>query len=1453
MAVRTISTRLAIEGEAQYRAALTNINSELRTLQSALKLTQSDFAGNANSMAALTAKGEVLKNLYDAQARKVQELSAALQNAQGAVAAYQQRNDTLRTTIDANSKALSQMDSATQAAGREWADQAKVISAAEAELKKLQRSSGDTGAAQADLKAKIDAAKQKMAELEKSTGGAAKAAGTLIIENEKLNAELSENEKYLAAASRGANDWQTKLNNAKVELNELDSELKKNDQYLDEAANSANGCAESIDEFGKEVGDSASSVDDLSKALAAAGMMKVLDAISDAFDACVDSSTEFESAMAGVAKTTDMTLTELSDMGDSIKDLSTSIPLAATELAGIAEVAGQLGVAKDDLLAFTSVMADLGVATNMTSSEAATLLAQFAAITGMDGSFFSNLGSAIVALGNNFATNERKIAEMSQNIAGAATSAHMAESDMLALSAAVTSLGVEAAMGGTQISKLIRQMQTAVETGEGLEEWAAAAGMSASEFSRLWGENATAAIQAFIGNLNHMDSSASVVLGTLGITETRMVDVITRLANAEDKTGTLTRAIELSSSAWAENNALTREALLRYQTTESRLQLLKNAFENVKIAVGDQLTPALGKLYDIGADVLGWISKLINNCKWLVPAVTAIVAALAIFTAGVTVAAIAMGTLGATIKAATLAMATNPIFMIITAVAALGVALAVAATSAAATKSEFDLLASSSQAQAQELSKLRAEYERACEIYGETSAEAAILKAQVDAATESFNSNKQSAAEVEEAHRAIVDAHNELISSYRDLTAENELQKESNSNLITRLQQLLSVEGKTAETKRQILAVVEALNATLPELGLAYDEYADKLNMSVDAIKALAAAEADRAKQEADWKALVDLTADQADQLANVTKATEEAAAAQKVYEDALAAYNAEASRNAYLLESAELGGIAYYFAMRDVESALHDAEAAQEAANGRLEEAQAAADETTAAIDALAASMSGMATETTDSSGAVQQAASDLTKELQELAKSYKEAYDSARESLDGQYALWDKVEGKSKVTKKIIDEGLASQKEYYKSYSENLQGLLDRDIPGIEKLAATFTTMSDDSAAALANLATASDEEIARIIASMSEVDAYKDTLAAIFAELDVDLQGSLDTLSQNYADTITEITGASGNIDFTPFLTAVETAFSDIGVTFETAGTDAGTGLATGIEGSQGQAEGAATAMAQAVIDATRAALQSHSPSQVMHEIGAGVPQGLADGIDETAPTAMSSIEALCQDIVDTMTTAGVDSVDGFMSGFEQITSRTQSTLSALRSVISSATSGLSSSMYSVGAGMVNGMISGLNSRSSALYSTVRSIVNQAIATAKSAAATRSPSKKTQAIFEDVGEGMIVGLDKKAPRIDAKVLEVVDHALDLDLSSKIPNIADSIDDSMPDLSQVPPAASNDNRSYAGDTIYEMHFEGDMIIREEADIEKVSEAIAEKAARAIRYQGGSLMGGRL
>jgi len=181
----------------------------------------------------------------------------------------------------------------------------------------------------------------------------------------------------------------------------------------------------------------------------------------------------FESAMAGVTKTTDgLTDSEgkLNEAGEELaqgfRDLAKEIPVPVEELLAIGELGGQLGVAKADLLDFTATIAAMGVSTNLSTDEAASGLARMANIMGTvkeEGSAaFSLLGSTIVDLGNNFATTESEVLNFGLRIAGAGEIAGLTEADVLAIGAAMSSVGVQAEAGGTAVQKVLISMNEAV-------------------------------------------------------------------------------------------------------------------------------------------------------------------------------------------------------------------------------------------------------------------------------------------------------------------------------------------------------------------------------------------------------------------------------------------------------------------------------------------------------------------------------------------------------------------------------------------------------------------------------------------------------------------------------------------------------------------------------------------------------------------------------------------------------------------------------------------------------------------------------------------------------------------------------------------------------------------------------------------------------------------------------
>lgn len=316
---------------------------------------------------------------------------------------------------------------------------------------------------------------------------------------------------------------------------------------------------------------------------------------------------DFESAMAGVRKTVDATDAQFAMLEEGIRDMARHLPASALEIAGVAEAAGQLGIATDDILLFTRTMVDLGNTTNLTAEQAATALARFANITGLASDDIDRLGSTIVDLGNNFATTEAEIVDMALRIAGAGTQAGLSEKQILAFAAAMSSVGIQAELGGTAISRVFLDIQSSVaKGGKAVEGFARAAGMSIEEFSQAFRTDAAGAVALLLKRLGELPKTEALkLMEDMGMEGVRTTDVILRLANSGDL---LTTALDTGAEAWAENVALQKEAGQRYETTASKMQVLSNNLKD--LAVG--LTEANIAGISFGSTIEGW-SKILSG------------------------------------------------------------------------------------------------------------------------------------------------------------------------------------------------------------------------------------------------------------------------------------------------------------------------------------------------------------------------------------------------------------------------------------------------------------------------------------------------------------------------------------------------------------------------------------------------------------------------------------------------------------------------------------------------------------------------------------------------------------------------------------------------------------------------------------------------------------------------
>lgn len=306
---------------------------------------------------------------------------------------------------------------------------------------------------------------------------------------------------------------------------------------------------------------------------------------------------DWETAWTGVLKTVDGSPEQLGKLEDALRDMALVKPASAVEIAAVAEAAGQLGVAVDDIASFTSVMVDLGETTNLTSDEAATSIAQLMNVMRTAPEDVDNLGAALVALGNNGASTERDIVQMAQRIGGAGEIIGLTEGEVLGLANALASAGIEVEAGGSAISNIMIDISKAVSSGgDELDEWARVAGMSASEFASAWKSDPAAALATMIEGLGRMNAAGEDVFGTLdalGQSDVRVTRALLSMATSGDM---LRKSLTLGNEAWEENSALLVEAEKRYSTTQAKLEMARNGINDAAISIGENLLPVLATL-----------------------------------------------------------------------------------------------------------------------------------------------------------------------------------------------------------------------------------------------------------------------------------------------------------------------------------------------------------------------------------------------------------------------------------------------------------------------------------------------------------------------------------------------------------------------------------------------------------------------------------------------------------------------------------------------------------------------------------------------------------------------------------------------------------------------------------------------------------------------------------------
>lgn len=485
-----------------------------------------------------------------------------------------------------------------------------------AELKLLNTTFDKNNKSIDDYKKQQEALSQQMKKLNEIISIQKKELGQMYDEHIQ---KLSEGKEGVTNFAQKYSELSTTIKNNETQLAELNNQLEATNKAIQEAPAYITTLKDAFDNAKNSMTELGKTYSDVGKQMS----MYITAPIAAGFGVATKSAIDWESNLTSVLKTVDLydretgkLIISQEELSKSLKEIGHRTMATKDDIAAVAEIAGQLGVSADNVAAFTEEMIKLGDSTNLTADEAATNIARILNIT-KGGNYniddVRRFGSAIVDLGNNYATTEQEIALMANRLAAGGTIAHLSTADILGLATAMSSVGIRAEAGGTAMTQTLNAIEKAVagvseNSEKKLQKMAEIAGMSAEEFSNAWKNDPQKALVGFLsglGDLEEQGESAVLVLDELDMSGVRQSNMLKALALASE---ILTGAVKDSNEAWnGSRNYLDEEAQKRYETTAAKIQQMKNAWDDLAIVVGDKLLPVFENVTEMLKGLAEWL------------------------------------------------------------------------------------------------------------------------------------------------------------------------------------------------------------------------------------------------------------------------------------------------------------------------------------------------------------------------------------------------------------------------------------------------------------------------------------------------------------------------------------------------------------------------------------------------------------------------------------------------------------------------------------------------------------------------------------------------------------------------------------------------------------------------------------------------------------------------------
>ena len=923
-------------------------------------------------------------------------------------------------------------------------------------------------------------------------------------------------------------------------LSEKTTETEKN---LDEAAEAARKASEEVEKFGDKSEETGKQSEESSKkgrdgikelqgVLASAGIAATLNEIKNGFFDCSEAAAQFETSTAMVATIADTSQKSLSNISKEVRSYSNETGEAASDMAEATYQAISASVNTADAAAFAGTATKLAVGGFTSATTAVDVLTTAINSYGLAASDATQLSDYLITTQNLGKTSVDQLAQSVGKVIPLASAYNVQMDNLSSAYAVLTANGIATAESGTYLKSMLSELG---DTGSDVSE--VLLNSTGKTFAQLMEQGYSLGdVMSMLGDAVDGDSTA---FNALWSSTEAGIGALSLFNAGADKYNSVLDSMR--TSAGATEKAYSTMA----DTTDKSKQRMENAFNNLKISVGDVLNPALTQAYEGFTGVFAGMSDFVDEYPAVVAAISAIAVGVGGFTGALAAYNLATTAAKFVTEAFTATLAANPYVLAAAGIVAV-TAAAVTLTGVLITQSdEYEGMTATCRDQYDELQRLNDQYNAACEQYGENSDAADSLRYQLDQLNDEFETNRQTVKEfvaecdgLVESHNKVMDAYNSSISSIKD-------QELGTLALTQRLGELASQNTQTTASYTEMKAIIDQLNADVPGLGLTYDGVTESVDATVEAIKKAAKAQADSEYKAEQQQTYVDLLKEQSSLEQQIAEAE--------------ANLDAERQRRGMRQDDVTgdwVSGSGFWMEDSPWVAWTSDIDEYKKS----LEELQSAYDENQQTLSDIEGEWRGVAQAVEDSQNqtvsyeeAVSAAVSTTQTELDNLTAAYDKAYESARTSIEGQIGLFDTMKTSSELSISDMEKAMQSQTDYLNLYSENLKkaaeyglddGLIKSLSDGSEESAGYINAIVQNIeklGGSTEGMPAAASKFVTEFNSKFEETEKAKDTFADNVAKMETDFDekmGEIETRKaaqdtiKAYCDAIRSMTGEAGS---------------------------------------------------------------------------------------------------------------------------------------------------------------------------------------------------------------------------------------------------------------------------------------------------------------------------------